>query len=172
MTRVLLALLIIATLGVSACTDDGATVVTPEDPNARLTGIYAATIRTVVTYEHPEFTTDEPIEPVVFVSPREGVEIGVDVQAGVVAALDGWATIRFIDEIDEAIEPGEPDGEVRDGGMLIGLGAVSEGTASVQVGADRYERADEMTVFDLMVQRRSGTWAVTGTPAVEGIPLR
>lgn len=171
MTRALLTLTIIATLGLSACTDDGGSAA-PQDPNARLTDIYVATIRTVVAHERPDITTEEPVDPVVFVSPREGVDIGLDVQAGVVVALEDWATIRFIDEITEAIEPNEPDGTVRDGGMLIGLGPVPDGAAHVVVGADRYERADEMTVFELQVQRRSGTWSVTDMLDVLVIPLR
>ncbi|MGY6502714.1 MAG: hypothetical protein ACXIVQ_17690 [Acidimicrobiales bacterium] len=171
MTRAFLLLTILATLGLASCTDDTQRAV-PEDPNARLTNIYAATIRSVVTFERPDLTLDEPIEPVVFVSPREDVEIGLDVQAGVVIALENWATIRFIDEIDEAIDRNEPDGIVRDGGMLIGLGPVPDGTSNVTVGADRYERADEMMVFELQVQRRSGTWSVTNSPEVLVIPLR
>jgi hypothetical protein len=97
---------------------------------------------------------------VVYVSPRGEVDIVLEVQLGVVIALEDWATIRFIDEFEEAIDGGQDHQPVRDGGVLVGLGEVSDGTTSARVVADRYEQADELVSFDLTLHRSGGEWTV------------
>ena len=157
MKRCALALVALLVVVAGSCTDDADG---SADPNQRLIDIYAATIQTVTVHERPDFSGHDELDVVVYVAPREGVEIALDVQLGVVLALEEWATIRFIDEFEEAIVSGEPDQPVRDGGVLIGLGDVPDGTASVDLIADRYERADQLIAYDLTLQRRGGEWSV------------
>ena len=153
--RSLTALVALATFSVAACADDD-----PDDPNQRRIDIYSAVIPPVATHERPDLTVDEPLDVVVYVAPRENVDINIDVQVGVVHALEDWADIRFIDEFEEAIDPAEPRQPVRDGSVLIGLGAIPDGPSSVQVTADRYEFADELTTFEIELRRRGGEWSI------------
>ena len=157
MNRFLIALVAVATLGVAACNDD---IAAPTDPNRRLVEIYAATIQAVATHSRPDLAEQESIDKVVYLASREGVTIDINVQAGIVVELEDWATIRFIDAIEEAIETGEPDAPVRDDGVLLGLGSIPEGVASVSVSADRYEGDSHLTVFDVELARRAGEWSV------------
>jgi hypothetical protein len=152
-----LALVALLLLTATSCTDDANG---SADPNQRLIDIYAVAIQTVAVHERPDFSGQDELDVVVYVAGREGVDIALDVQLGVVLALEDWASIRFIDEFDEAIASGEPDQPVRDGGVLIGLGDVPDGTASVELIADRYERAGQLMAFDLTLRRRSGEWSV------------
>jgi hypothetical protein len=154
----LLALFVgVALIGLASCTDDRGRA---DDTNQRLIDIYSAAIEQVVTYERPDLAIDEPLDIVVYVSPRGEVDIVLEVQLGVVIALEEWATIRFIDEFEEAIDGGQDHQPVRDGGVLVGLGEVSDGTTSARVVADRYEQAGELVSFDLTLQRSGGEWTV------------
>ncbi len=155
MIRPLLAILALAAL-VGACTDDTSSA---DDPVQREVDIYSAVIRSVASQDRPDLAADTP-DVVVFVAPRDDAEISLDVQLGVVLDLEEWATIRFIDEFEEAILTSEPNQPVRDDGVLINLGGIPEGTTEVRVVADRYQQADELLAFDLVVRRRAGEWSV------------
>jgi len=150
-----LPLLLAVLLLLSACTDEAS----PDDPNQRLVGIYSAAIPAVVIHERPDLR-DETLDLVVFVATREDVTIPIEVQIGVVNELEDWATIRFIDDFDEALTGDDDERTVRDGGVLVQLGDVSDGTTSVTVDADRYEGTGRLLTFDLSLLRRAGEWHV------------
>ena len=157
--RLVASVLVTATLLVftAACGDDAAS---SPDPNERLVDIYAAAIEAIAADATTLPTEDE--QPLtVFVAEHEEVEISADVQVGVVAALESWASVRFIDSLEEAVDldaEGEP---VRGEGVLVGLGEVSDGEASATLVADRYEGEGMTVVFDLELTRRVGEWSVT-----------
>ncbi|MBK5223271.1 MAG: hypothetical protein JJE52_10440 [Acidimicrobiia bacterium] len=148
--------LAIVLIAASGCGDDD---VAEPDPDERLVEIYAATIEAVVA----EASTlpaegDDPM--FVYVGERHDVKINADVQLGVVVELEGWATIRFIDEQNEGIDTDDPEMPVRGEGMLVGLGPVPDGEASVVVYADRYESESSTVVYDVALHRRGGIWEV------------
>ena len=156
MSRPLTALLAaIATLCLPGCGDD---VPAGDDPHRRTIEIYTEIIPAVATYQRSDLASEESLEDVVYVVEREGVSISLEVQIDVVNALSDWAEIRFIDELDEAIDSGEPHQPVRANSVLVGLGAVPDGPTSVAVMADRYEYADELITFELELSRRGGEW--------------
>jgi hypothetical protein len=157
--RILITLAAVVALVLSSCTDDDAA---RNDPNRRLTAIYSEVIPAVATHERPDLLADEPLDVVIYIAPREHVEIGIDVQVGIINELADWADIRFIDEFEEAIDRGEPNQPVRDNSVLIGLGSIPEGATTVEVFADRYEYADELTTFEITLTGRADEWAVDG----------
>ncbi|MFP4512722.1 MAG: hypothetical protein ACLFRV_07225 [Acidimicrobiales bacterium] len=169
MKPLLLALVAIATFPVASCADDTSTA---ENPNQRLIDIYGEVIPAVATHQRPDLPDDEPLDLIVYVTPRENVDINVDVQVGLVNALDEWADIRFIDELEEAIAINEPGQPVRDDSVLVGLGSVPDGTASVELAADRYESADELTTFELTLRRQDGEWSIVEPPEGTRVTLR
>lgn len=155
----LIASLTVVTIVASGCGDDD---VAAPDPDDRLIEIYSATIEAVVADAAP--MPDEDDEPMfVYVGSRNEAAIDADVQLGVVVALEDWATIRFIDEQNEAIDSDDPELPVRGEGMLVGLGPVPDGEVSVVVYADRYQSASSTIVYDVELNRRGGVW-IAETP--------
>lgn len=158
---------ILAIAGLASCGDDDADgAIDPTDGNERLVAIYAAVIEAVAAEAGPlPAEEDDPLT--IYLTARGDAEIGVDVQVGVVSALEDWASVRFIDSLDEAlVEDDDGVEHVRGDGLLIGLGPVTDGVATATVVADRYEAADVTTVYDIEVVRRSGQWNVV--PPLEG----
>lgn len=151
----------------AACGDDDATA--PPDPNERLTDIYAAAIEAVAADVTTLPTEDDDDVLTVFVAEHDDAQISADVQLGVVAALESWASVRFIDSLDEAIDRGADGEPVRGDGILVGLGEVSDGEASATLVADRYEGEGTTIVYDLQLTRRAGEWSVT-TP-LDGVAV-
>lgn len=155
---------------IAACSDDDADGASdPTDSTDRLVDIYAAVIEAVAAEAGPlPGEEDDPLT--VYLAARDEADIGVDVQVGVVGALEDWASVRFIDSLDEALATDDEGVEhVRGDGLLIGLGPVGEGTATASLVADRYESAEVTMVYELDVVRRSGQWSVV--PPVEGEPV-
>jgi hypothetical protein len=105
----------------------------------------------------------------VFLQAREETEINAEVQVGVVNELAGWANVRFIDDVAEAVD-GDVDGApVRDDGTLIGLGTVGDGEVAAELVADRYVSDEETMVYDVSLQRRGGEWSVV--EPLEAVPV-
>jgi hypothetical protein len=159
---------IFALSAVTACVDDDGDASEPLDPVERLVDIYSATIEAIADEAGPlPAEDDDPMT--IYVTPRDDADISADVQVGVVSALEDWATVRFIDSLDEALDRDVEGHPVRGEGLLIGLGPVSDGTASASLTADRYESQDMTLVFDVEVARRAGEWSVAAP--LSGVPV-
>lgn len=154
---------------VVSCTDDEPSA--GQDPTERLVGIYAATVSAIVDEAGPTRSDsgDADADRTVFLQAHEETAISAEVQVGVVNELDEWANVRFIDDPGEAIsdEDGAP---VRDDGVLIWLGAVSDGEVDAELVADRYMSADETYVYDVAVRRQGGEWNVE--QPLDGVRVR
>jgi len=161
MTIALLALLLTA-----ACGDDDAPA--QPDPVEREIAVYVATIRALVVDADPGAEADGPAG-VVYVASRDEQPIGVDVQAGVVVELDGWATIRFVDTDEEAIDSADPAAPVRDEGLLLGLGSVPDGAFEVEVYADRYDGPERTIVYAVRLRRVGANWTLA--EELRGVPV-
>lgn len=138
-----------------ACSDDGKTG--KANPNDRPVEVYTATIKAVAENSGLSPTDVQP-KVTVYVAERDEVTINAEVQVGVVLALDDWATIRFIDDVNEAIDTSVPDQPVKGEGLLIGLGPISSGEATARVYADLYLSERETRVYDVSLIRRMGEW--------------
>lgn len=144
----------------ASCTDDAPS--TGQDPTERLVEIYSVTVTAIVD------DADLPADPdadeeallTVFLQSHDDADISAEVQVGVVNELDEWANVRFIDDMAEAVDVDTDDATVRDDGVLIGLGPVSDGDVSATVVADRYVSDDDTIVYDISVRRQGGEWTV------------
>lgn len=143
-----------------ACTDDEPSA--GQDPTERLVAIYAATITEVATDTGalPDADDEDAPQVMVFLQTHEDAQINADVQVGVVSGLEDWANVRFIDEVDEALSEDDEGTTVRDDGILIGLGPVSDGEVTADLVADRWVSDDETYVYDVAVRRQGGEWMV------------
>lgn len=106
----------------------------------------------------------ERLEWVLFVASRSEQPIDIDVQVAVVAALDPRIFVRFIDDRTEAIDPDDQDQQVRNEGMLVGLGAVPDDGDSVEVYADRYRNSADVEAWHMAVQWSGDSWVLAGAP--------
>jgi hypothetical protein len=103
-------------------------------------------------------------EWVMFVASRSEQPIDIDVQVAVVAALDPRIFVRFIDDRAEAISADAESQQVRDGGVLIGLGAVPPDGDSIEVYTDRYRDSDDVKAWNMPTRRSGDSWMLAGAP--------
>ena len=108
--------------------------------------------------------TGERPEWVMFVASRSEQPIDIDVQVAVVAALDARVFVRFIDDRAEAVATDAENQQVRDGGILIGLGAVPFEGDNVEVYTDRYRDSEDVQAWQMPVSRSGQRWMLTGAP--------
>lgn len=158
--RPLIPILVTTILVVTAvgCSDDAGG--SKASPTERLSGIYAAAIEAIATDALVTLPTEDDDLLTVFVTAHEDVVISADVQVGVVSALESWASVRFIDSLDEAIDRDAEWETVRGDGILVGLGEVSGTDVTARLSADRYVSTRLSIVYDLDLARRSGVWRV------------
>lgn len=148
----------------------GCSIDKPGPDDARTGEVYAMVVRWYVD----DVTDIAPTDTVaaddlltVFIEPRgDGARIDLQVQADLIAELDGIADVRFIDARDEAIDKGSDDGEpvVRDGGILLRLDPVPEDGEQIEVDVERWIDDDTFETLRFGLVERSGTWRIDGAP--------
>lgn len=155
------ATLVVLGIAVAAC-GDGA-----DDP-ASIDGRTAAVYESILVWmlaEEPGVSVDEKPEWQMFVGSRSEGQIGLDVQVAVAEALESRVFVRFIDDRSEAVDVDSENEPVRDGGLLVGLGAVAEEGNSTEVYVDRYRDADDIEAWLATVRRSGDTWEIVDSPA-------
>jgi hypothetical protein len=145
-------------LAIASCADDDGEA--GQDPNQRLVEIYSATVTAIVDDAGMKPTAEDDPTATVFLQTHDDVEINADVQVGVVNELADWANVRFIDDIEEAIDSDADGAPVRDDGTLVGLGPVSEGLVTADLTADRYLSERETVIYEVSVERSGGVWTI------------
>ena len=159
-TRQTIGALAIAAMSLTSCSSD------PDNPVAgdgRTAAVYESILDWMLD-EEPDVGTGERPEWVIFVASRSETPIDIDVQVAVVDALDERISVRFIDERTEAVDVDSDDQPVRDGGILVGLGAVPQEGDSIDVYTDRYRNTDDVEAWLMNVERSGDSWAIAGTP--------
>ncbi len=137
-----------------------------EDPVAgddRTAAVYNSVLTWVLDGE-PGVGAGERPDWTLFVAPRSEIEIDLDVQVAVVEALDSSIFVRFIDERTEAVHENVADNAVRDDGILVGLGAVEQEGDIVEVYVDRYQNANEVEAWWIILRRSGNVWQLVDTP--------
>lgn len=131
------------TLVTASCGDDGGS-----EPRTYAAQTYTAVIRAVAP-ERPGAGVEE-LDHVVYAGPiNDRVGISLDTQAAVVEDLEQFATIRFVDDREEALRDDETE-SVKDDGVLVLLGPVSPGL-SPTVRVRRYVDVDDRERFRVTV---------------------
>lgn len=155
------AALVLSVTGVSSC---GSSADDPATGDGRTAAVYESILDWVLD-EEPGVSADEKPEWVLFVGSRSEGEVDIDVQVAVVEALEPRVFVRFVDERSEAVQDDSANEPVRDGGLLVGLGAVSEDGGSVEVYVDRYRHADDVAAWLVTARRAGDAWEIVGAPA-------
>jgi hypothetical protein len=150
-----LTFLVATTLAVGSCGSED------KQATERDAGVYAAVIRALAPEEPPDLDagTDE-LDRIVYAGPLdEEVEISLEVQVAVIDELEEFATIRFVDTSDEAIEEGEEGEPVLEDGVLLLLSTVPTGS-SPSVDTERYVDLDDAARYRVTLERPGGEWEV------------
>lgn len=118
----------------SACNDEPTAegIVEPTDA-------YTAIVAWQTTEQDPIVDDDGEAQlPVIFVVAASGDLINVGVQAAVAEATADEAVVRFADEATDGFDPTADGSPVREGGVMLAIGAIPEPAHSIDVDVDRY----------------------------------
>jgi hypothetical protein len=94
--------------------------------------------------------------------------VPLETQASVVAELKDEATVRFVDELSEAIDGDTPDAPAKEGIVLV-LGPVPATGETAEFEAERYESATEHVAIKIRVTANGNVWTAV-TVATQPIP--
>jgi hypothetical protein len=150
-----------ALLATVACGDDDET----SDSSSRDSDVYSAILDTVAAAEPAE---DEET-PLLYVAPLGNEKpMPLDVQVSVVDATAEVAVVRFVDEVEQAIDQ-DGDGEpVIDDGVLVILGSVPPDGSSVHIPGELYRSAADTALVEYEVSETADGWVVIqARPATE-----
>lgn len=154
--------LVIALVALTACSSSGGSPPTPVD---RTVDVYEGIVRwTIGGLPSPPTTGVEKL-PIVYVIAVDGDPIAADSQVEIVRDLKDDATVRFADQRDEAIDDGVEGEPVRDGGILVLVGPVEDGTVPVDVDITLYRTASDERPMRLRLERRGEDWVVATATA-------
>ena len=147
----------------AACGGDEPPTPTEPEPVEFGAEVYAMVIERFLPAPDPETAT------VVYVVPVSGDPLGLDLQVAVIDTLSDGYDVRFVDEVEAAVDDGSSDEPPRDEGMLLGLGRIAaEPPHTVRV--ERYEGSDQVDGHLLTLEQRGAGWVVaddeTVTPEV------
>lgn len=154
--RCRVAVLLVAVLGgVAACAGTDGPVAEPPGAAA-----YASVINRFLP---PALDPDE--HPVVYVVPVNGEALPLDVQVSVIDALSEVGDVRFVDDVEAAVDEESSDQPPRDEGMLVGLGRFSA-DAPYTVRVELYRGLDRVEGRLLTVRNDGGNWVVIDSQPV------
>ncbi len=146
-----------------ACGDGGSTGPVPTGAE-REAAILEAVVREVGIGDPP--AEGEPL-PVVYVVGAEDGSIDIGVQAGVAQAVIDVAELRFADSRSEVIDDAVESLPVRDDGVLLAVGEISdERPRSADVPVERYHSLEDTVDLVVSITWRDLSWTVASTIVV------
>jgi hypothetical protein len=146
----------------ASCGDDGGS---GDDTSSRDSDVYAAIVRSVAADQPHE----EDETPIVYLTPFPNEKpIPLDVQVGVVDAVADNATVRFVDEEDQAIDKGAEGEPVVDDGVLVRIGTVPEEGTTVTVPAELYHSDNDIVPTEYQVTEGTDSWTATEKSTASG----
>lgn len=101
---------------------------------------------------------------IVYVAPESGKAIDSQAQASVVADMADMTdlvTVRFADVRDDALDTEMPDLPVKDDGVLLIVGTVTEGPPPVDVDVAVYRNADDEHTFTMRITTAGDSFRAT-----------
>lgn len=132
---------------VVGCADGGS------GDEVRVADAYAEIVQAVV---HAEPVPEAPEDLIVWIYPRpEGASINLEVQVEVLEMLEEFATVRFVDAFEEAVDDVDDSTRVIDDGVVVGLSPVEPGDR--ESVAERFTNEDRQPV-EYTVVRTGSSW--------------
>ena len=139
----------------ASCGDDSG----GQNTSSRESDVYAAILTTVAAEEPPADET-----PILYVAPLGNEKaIPLDVQVSVVDAMAKLATVRFVDDADQAIDQEADGAPVIDDALLVRLGAVPPDGTTVRVPGELYRTETDTSPVEYEVSETANGWVVKST---------
>ncbi|MCP5028442.1 MAG: hypothetical protein GY929_19365 [Actinomycetia bacterium] len=157
-TRLVVGAVVVAVLA-AGCSSD------PASDASREADAYEAILRWIIDRTDDDVATGENETRLVFIDNLGPDEIPLDIQVELVARLAEEAKLRFVDELEEAIDVDIEDRPVRDGGVLVGLGVVPD-EPPVEVRGELYLGIDDVHGWRFPLMMRAGRWELRDEPEV------
>jgi hypothetical protein len=147
-----------AGLVLAACPDE------PPDTVERSIAVYGSVLSWVLDHEVPVAPAVDGEPPRVVFVEHFGSDMDLQVQVELVSRFEqeGYE-LRFVDTRLEALDEGEDDRPVRDGGVLVGLGPIPKGIR-IEVRVEVYRSQSDIDAYRVPVAHRTGTWGLAGEP--------
>lgn len=108
---------------------------------------------------------DPESRPVVYVVPVSGDALPLETQVAVIEALAAGHDIRFVDQVDAALDAESSEEPPRDEGTLIGLGRITPEPPH-QVRVELYRGRDRVSGHLLTLRNDGGAWVVADAETV------
>ena len=147
---------------VAACGGDNASS-PPATKKANNADVYTAVLKHLL----PSPIPDED-KPVVYVAPfPDQKAITLETQAGVISNLADLATVRFVDDLSEAVDTDEPDSPAK-GAEVVLLGPVVATGDIKEVDALSYASETDQTRYRFRVSSTpDGIWSAQQVEAID-----
>ncbi len=127
-------------------------------------GAYVAALRPFLPPPPAPVPRDQKRD-VVFVVPLDGDALPLEVQIEVVGAFADGYDVRFVDDIDAAIDEQDAHRPPQEGGLLVGVGPVTADPPHT-VRIELYWNDDLVEGHQLTLARSDDGWEVTGDEPV------
>lgn len=138
---------------------------TPAPDETREIDVYEAILRWIIDHTEEAVSDADDETRTVFVDNLGPEEISLDTQVELVVRLADEANLRFVDELEEAIDVDLEGQPVRDGAVLVGLGLMQEETP-IEVRGEVYLDADDVRGWRFPMILQSGRWELRTEPEV------
>lgn len=89
--------------------------------------------------------------PVIYVIAANGDTIDVGVQTSVTEATVDEAVVRFADEVNDSFDEGIDGAPVRDDGVMLAIGTMSDPASTVEVDVDRFNAQNDYVLLSVTV---------------------
>lgn len=116
-----------------------------------------------------EFLPPVPLDgyrPVVFVARLDEDPFALTDQVAMIATVEEDFDLRFVDNIDAAVDDNDADASPRDDGLLFGIGTIPS-TAPHVVRVEIYKAADRVDAYKVTLTIRDGVWQVDTSEPVD-----
>ncbi len=145
-----------ATLTASACTGGGDDETTPIGADG-----YSAVID-----EFLPAVPDDGSRPVVYVARLGDEPFALEYQIAMIETVEESHDLRFVDDVDAAVDDEDSDAPPRDDGLLIGVGTIAVAVPHV-VRVEVYNAAGDIDAHKITLSLRNDVWRVDTNESVD-----
>ena len=129
-------------------------------------GPVGADAYTVVIDEFLPPVPSDGSRPVVFVARLGEEPFALEDQVAMIAAVEESFDLRFVDDIDAAVDNEDSDAPTREDGLLLGIGTISTAVPHV-VRVEVYRAAGMVDAHTVTLTVRDDVWRVDTSEPVE-----
>lgn len=153
------ALLATAIVSVAAC---GSADVTGDDVEPVGVAGYSAVIADFL----PPAPTDDERRPVVYVVRLNAEQFRLEDQVAMIEQIEEQYDLRFVDDVDAAVDDEDAEATTRDDGMLLGIGTISAVAPHV-VRVEVHDGTGPVEALKVTLSFRDDVWRVDTSEPVE-----